>query len=67
MIIIDNGRVIFTEPRYVQTCMACGAMGHGNATCRWCVATWPRTPLTIELLKTLTGRLPDPPLGARMN
>ncbi len=55
----------------MEICSACQAVGHGNMTCRWCVAQWPRFGISQDsvdqILKGLGDRLPDPPFGTRYN
>lgn len=67
MIIIENGEVTFTDDRYKETCRHCGAMGYGNATCRHCVAEWPRFGVsqqtTDRLLAAIGDQPPVPPVG----
>lgn len=71
MITIVDGEVYYDDrERYSETCAVCGAVGHGNLTCRTCVSQWPRFGIpqdTVDkLLKALGDRLPDPPIGTSL-
>jgi hypothetical protein len=60
--IIENDR-----ERNRHVCQACGAVGYGNATCRDCVAQWPRfghpQSSVDSLLRALGNRPPEAPFG----
>jgi len=53
--------------RYRHVCQACGAAGYGNATCRDCVAQWPRFGISQEsvdsLLRAIGDKPPEAPFG----
>jgi hypothetical protein len=55
------------EERYRHACQCCGAAGHGNATCRDCVAQWPRFGIPQQdvdrLLAAIGDKPPEVPLG----
>jgi hypothetical protein len=53
--------------RSQYVCQACGAQGYGNATCRDCVAQWPRfgmSQATVDsLLRAIGDQPPEAPFG----
>lgn len=57
------------EERYRYVCQACGAVGYGNATCRDCVAQWPRFGMpqaTVDnLLRAIGDQPPEAPFGTK--
>lgn len=63
--------MIFLEDRVRDVCPSCRAVGHGNATCRVCVAQWTRFGIsqkTIDLLLDAIGDQPaTPPVGSTVH
>lgn len=59
-----------TQPpgdRSNYVCRGCGAQGYGNATCRDCVAAWPRFGIPQDsvdrLLRAIGNQPPEAPFG----
>ena len=52
------------EDRSQYVCQGCGAQGYGNATCRDCVAQWPRFGMSQQSVDRLLALIGDKPAEA---